>query len=248
MKIFIDPGHNFSGGDTGASGYGLREELVSFAIADKLRGMLTGLGHDVKMSRNSERENVGTGSESSSINGRVKKANDWGADIFISIHCDAYDKTAHGTGTLVYSKNSEAAKIAKRVQSAIINQIGTVNRGVKERKDLGVLRLTNCPAILVETAFIDNEADAWLLKTRAEDFAAAICEGLTGQRAQEKEEKNMEKFNDIQGHYAEKFITELQEMGIVNGKGNGTFAPNEPITRADVSIMVRNAIRYITGK
>ena len=41
MKIFIDPGHNYAGEDTGAAGFGLREEIVSFEIADILRKLLT---------------------------------------------------------------------------------------------------------------------------------------------------------------------------------------------------------------
>ena len=56
------------------------------------------------------------------------------------------------------------------------------------------------------------------------------------------------KFKDCEGHYAEKHINELYEMGVVNGDGNGNFRPNDKITRADVAIMVRNAIRAASGK
>lgn len=37
-------------------------------------------------------------------------------------------------------------------------------------------------------------------------------------------------------------------MGIVNGKGDGTFRPDEPITRGDIAIIARNIVGYITGK
>lgn len=63
-----------------------------------------------------------------------------------------------------------------------------------------------------------------------------------------QEDKNMGKFIDTKGHYAEKAIDELKDMGIVKGVTEGMFMPDEPIKRADVAIMVRNAIRYITGK
>ena len=46
------------------------------------------------------------------------------------------------------------------------------------RSDLGVLRLTDMPAILVETAFIDHKNDALLLKNNPGDFAKAIYEGV----------------------------------------------------------------------
>jgi hypothetical protein len=81
---------------------------------------------------------------------------------------------------LIYSESSKAAEFAQKVQRAIVNTLGTTDRGLKERPDLAVLKKTSAPALLIETAFIDNEDDAWLLKTRQEDFAKAIFEGITG--------------------------------------------------------------------
>lgn len=47
-----------------------------------------------------------------------------------------------------------------------MRELGTTDRGIKARADLGVLRKTNMPALLIETAFIDNAQDAALLKNR----------------------------------------------------------------------------------
>ena len=63
-----------------------------------------------------------------------------------------------------------------------------------------------------------------------------------------KEGNSVAEFKDTKGHYAEAHINDLLKMGVVNGDGNGNFRPNDNITRGDVAIMVRNAIRYITGK
>lgn len=65
-----------------------------------------------------------------------------------------------------------------------------------------------------------------------------------------KEEETMAecKFTDIGGHYGEKQIREVFEMGIVNGIDETHYAPNEPVTRAQAAIIARNVIRYITGK
>lgn len=62
------------------------------------------------------------------------------------------------------------------------------------------------------------------------------------------EEKTMAKFEDTGGHWAEEEIDELVEMGIVNGDGDGTFRPNDKITRAEAAALIRRAIRFITGK
>ena len=56
------------------------------------------------------------------------------------------------------------------------------------------------------------------------------------------------RFKDIKGHYAEEQIKDLFEMGIVNGVDESHYMPDEPIKRADVAIIARNVIRYITGK
>lgn len=185
MKIFVDAGHNFSGADTGAQGHGLKEQEVTFSIADKLRRYLVSAGHEVKMSRNKLTENVGT-SLSESLRKRAEMANSWGANLFVSIHCNAYNGTASGTETLIYSFGSQAASYAERIQTAVTEKLGTVSRGVKERQDLAVLRLTAMPAVLIETAFIDNAFDAARLRERQEDFAEAIFEGIVSETAKEE--------------------------------------------------------------
>ncbi len=177
MKVMIDPGHNYSGGDTGASGNGLREQDVTFGIADKLRILFEGNGDEVKMTRTRLDANVGT-SEQDSIQRRYTMANEWGADLFISIHCNSGGGT--GTEVLVYRLDSEAAQIARRVEDAIVSELGMADRGVKARPELGVLRGTKCPAILVETGFLDNAHDARLLRDDQQGFADAIFHGVTG--------------------------------------------------------------------
>ncbi len=60
-----------------------------------------------------------------------------------------------------------------------------------------------------------------------------------------KEECDMAKYTDIEGHYAEKHIEKLAEYGVVNGYEDGTFRPDEPITRGQAAVMVANALTYL---
>ncbi len=55
-------------------------------------------------------------------------------------------------------------------------------------------------------------------------------------------------FTDISGHWAEKNINDLVNMGIINGYDNGTFKPDNNITRAEAATLVLRAIKYITEK
>lgn len=82
--------------------------------------------------------------------------------------------------------------MAKHIQKSIVSSLGTVNRGVKERTNLGVLKNTKMPAVLIETAFIDNFSDGILLKTKQDEFAKAIFDGICNYAGiKPKEEKQM---------------------------------------------------------
>ena len=52
MLIVVDPGHNYNGVDTGAVGNGLREQDITFYIAEKLKPILERNGFSVIMTRN----------------------------------------------------------------------------------------------------------------------------------------------------------------------------------------------------
>ena len=96
------------------------------------------------------------------------------------LHCNADSGCARGTETLIYANDSGSSpQLAACIQSQIVQSLDTVDRGLKERPNLIVLKDTTMPAVLVETAFIYNEDDAALLTNNADDFARAIARGIT---------------------------------------------------------------------
>ncbi len=197
MRICVDAGHNYDGFDTGAIGNGLKEQNVTFEIADKLKTLLTKEGIGVTMTRAKLTDNVGVNAKDS-INQRVRIANTTRCDYFISIHCNSStNKGANGTETLIYGFGGQAERIAKAVNASIVSELGTYDRGVKVRTDLGVLRDTSMPAILVETAFISNEKDAKLLKEKTDDFAQAIFEGILEHLDKKEEVDIIERLSEI---------------------------------------------------
>lgn len=48
-------------------------------------------------------------------------------------------------------------------------------------------------------------------------------------------------FQDIAGHWGEPYIENLRLKGIISGKSEGYFAPNDPITRAELTKIALNA-------
>jgi N-acetylmuramoyl-L-alanine amidase len=164
-KVFIDAGHG--GSDPGAVGNGLNESDVVLSISKKLGSILTLEGISVAYSRTSDTY--------VSLEGRAEQANNWGSTLFVSIHANAAVSSAFGTECYTYPNTDDKNKeLSRNVSEAIANKFGISNRGHKE-EDFAVLRLTNMPAILVETAFISNANDADLLRSKQDDFATTIA-------------------------------------------------------------------------
>ena len=103
IKIFIDQGHNPSGVNAGAEGNGLREQDITYAVGIYLAELLRSDGRfEVRLSRNYPEQSLGT-SNASSLEARVRMANTWPADYFLSIHCNAnVNPEINGTEMYVY--------------------------------------------------------------------------------------------------------------------------------------------------
>ncbi len=177
MKIFIDAGHNHKGFDTGAESFGLKEQDLTFEISKLLAEKLLKAGITVKLSREKKEDVLGTDLNSSLLK-RCQMANDFGADLFLSIHTNAYrNEDANGTECYVYNKISDTFNLAEKISNSLSQKLGLLNRGVKEGK-FAVLKNTNMPAILIETAFITNKSDSEKFKTKQEEFAKAISDSI----------------------------------------------------------------------
>ena len=74
--------------------------------------------------------------------------------------------------------------------------------------------------------------------TRAE-FCKIVCVLLS----METSGNVTDDLKDIKGHWADEYITACYEAGYVQGKGEGRFAPNANITRAEVCTLINR----ITG-
>ena len=159
-KIFLDAGHNYSGGDTGAQGNGLLEQNITWEFTSRIAKLFRAAGQVVIESRPLLTTNIGT-NLTDSINGRIAMANNSDADILICVHANAADPTANGTEVWICSTGGNSEKLAKAIISPLVSAISTFNRGVKVNPTAyGVLRDTKMPAVLVETAFITNVSDA----------------------------------------------------------------------------------------
>lgn len=141
-KIYINPGH--SNTDPGAVGYETERKLT-VKVSNYMRDyLLANYDCAVKM-------NPGTVGSLTAIS---NDANSWGADLVVSNHFNA--GKGDGYEALVYSN---ARRSLGKIFEKHVKAVGQNSRGVKLRPDLGILRLTNAPAVLNEGAFVDNWTD-----------------------------------------------------------------------------------------
>ena len=54
-------------------------------------------------------------------------------------------------------------------------------------------------------------------------------------------------FSDIEGHWAEAFIEELKDQGITGGYPDGTYRPENRVTRAEMAVFLLNALGISPG-
>lgn len=171
MKIFIDPGHG--GQDTGAVGRsGKAESEITFQTALRLSEILRKRGFETLLSR-------GEG-ETLSLMERANKANQAEADYFISIHCNSSLGSAnHGCEMFASPGCLESERLAQQIYQAVLQRTAFAPRGVK-LENFAVLRMSNMPAVLIETAFLTNQEDEEMLLRPdfPQTMARAIAEGI----------------------------------------------------------------------
>jgi N-acetylmuramoyl-L-alanine amidase len=112
--IAIDPGHG--GRDPGAIGKrGTREKDIALAVGKKMKALVNRTpGYKAILTRDADRYVT--------LRNRVKKARDVEADIFVSLHADAFHKS-HVKGASVYAlslsgASSEAARWAAKKENS----------------------------------------------------------------------------------------------------------------------------------
>lgn len=232
MKICIDPGHGQH--DPGAVGPGgTKEKDVTLSVALKLGEKLKYNGFDIVYTRTND--NPGFPKEQrQNLAQRVSIANTSRADCFISIHCNsATSRTAHGTETYCVQLGYGAEKLARVIQKEIITATGLADRGVKTA-NFYVLKYTQMPATLIETAFISNPNEERLLKDPEfqNKVATAIAKGVCKFAGIKWEESNMEETQEV-STWAKEAWEWAKKKGITDGT-----RPKDTATREEIVTML----------
>ena len=212
MKIAVRGGHCPK--VTGASAL-INELTEDRKVKDSVIKYLKELGHTVLDVTPPDSTNT----SSSDLAYGVNKANNWGAELFISIHFNkAYNSYtgAIGSEVCVYSNFD----IAQRVVNGLAS-LGFKNRGQKVRNNLYELKNTKMKSMIVEVCFVEATEDVALYKkVGADTVGKAIAESIANKKVAVVNTTNKEVFyRVIAGSYrekanAERVKAELESKGV----------------------------------
>lgn len=176
--VVLDPGH---GGDHNGAEYGgVKEKDLNLAIASKTASLLEAEGVTVRMTRSID--------QSVDLYARSGLANTLGADLFVSVHCNASVEhdDALGVYTCAYSQGTEGWQLAHILRETMLDATGAADFGMEERPNLAVLRTAQVPAALVECGFMSTPSElALLTQPEYQDkLARGIADGILACLAQ----------------------------------------------------------------
>ena len=177
-SVYLDAGHG--GEDPGAihtdeDGTIWRESHINLGVTLKVKEILEKNNVKVGMTREDD--------QTVELTARAPMANKAQTALFVSIHTNSIEgDKPHGIetlGDLNYSATYAGVTdktLASNIQKAVIKKTGAHDRGIKERRELAVIRGSVMPSVLIEVGFISNPEEREFLFT--EDYRQKLAEGI----------------------------------------------------------------------
>ena len=188
FKIALDAGHGYNTAGKRClkklDPNQTREWWLNDRIADKIEKLLQDYtGYELL------RVDDTTGKKDISRTNRIKAANNFKADFYLSLHHNAGIKGGSGGGIVAYiCKKAQTASVEwrKALYDALIEATGL--RGNRANplaeKNFDVLKKTTAPAVLLELGFMDSSSDVpVILAEEYADKCAAAIVGVIAQRS-----------------------------------------------------------------
>ena len=154
--VMLDPGHG--GADTGNVAHGLTESEVMLDLARRVEGRLSAIGVNVLFTRSA--------TNSPDELSRAAMANESGANVLLSLHCDSTDQSrASGVATFFYGQDRFGAwsavgeHLADLIQREVVARTGLTDCRTHPRAWV-LLQRTLMPTVRIETGYLSHEQDA----------------------------------------------------------------------------------------
>ena len=162
-KIYLSPS------DQTANKYaygGTNEAVQCRRIADALEKALKRCGFAVKNNK------------TDSMQARVRGSNDWGADLHVPLHTNAYNGKVSGTRIFTYDNSGKGYRCAKKVFGFLAPVTPGESENISVYDELYEVKYTAAPCVYIESEFHDVASTAKWIIEHVEDIAEAICKGI----------------------------------------------------------------------
>ena len=162
-KIYLSPS------DQTANKYaygGTNEAVQCRRIADALEKALKRCGFAVKNNK------------TDSMQARVRESNDWGADLHVPLHTNAFNGKVSGTRIFTYDNSGKGYQCAKKVFGFLAPVTPGASENISVDAELYEVKYTAAPCVYIESEFHDVAIVAKWIIEHVEDIAEAICKGI----------------------------------------------------------------------
>ena len=159
---------------------------------------------------------------------RVDQSNEWGADVHLCIHTNAYNGQVQGTRLFSYDTAGTGYQICQAVMAALAPITPGESDNITAWPGLYEVRAAVAPTVYVEVGFHDNAEEAAWIVSHTSEIAEALAKGLCGYYgvtyigpAQASQEETV--FNTLEDvpAFARGTIAKLIEKDLLTGTGNG---------------------------
>ena len=166
--VIVDPGHG-PGDESAGEVDGWCESDLCWELAVKLAARLGAAGAHVRFTRSQN--------EAPDDSERARRANELGADLFLSLHLNSHGKgSAQGASTYYWAGSRAGEALAEAIQARLV-ALGLADCRAHGRA-YPVLKETRMPAVLIEPAFLTNAQDLERLENGA--FRDAVTDAIVG--------------------------------------------------------------------
>lgn len=162
-KIYLSPSdqtaNKYAYGDT-------NEAVQCRRIADALEKALKRCGFAVK------------NNQTDAMQQRVAESNEWGADLHVPLHTNAFNGKVSGTRIFTYDGSGKGYRCAKKIFDALAPITPGQSENIRADASLYEVKYTAAPCVYIESEFHDVATAArWIIEHIA-DIAEAICRGI----------------------------------------------------------------------
>lgn len=196
--------------------------------------------------------------------GRIKDAINWKADWYFEIHTNAGSPTATGSTAFVRKGIADRVRMAQALVDALNALAEKANPDFKSNRAKGTSvkdgyasrwgavrypELGGVKGMLLEVNFHENPAVADWIIANTDSIGKTIADTIAKELKLKKKTTTTTtveptRFSDVpKTYWAFDHIENLAEAGLIKGYADGTFRPDEAITRAQVCKIVDLAMQ-----